>query len=70
MTKLSKVPELLAIQAVLNLLEPFNPAEQERIVKVAVAMLGHGWAGTLITTNKARRIVNNVAATVAALRRA
>jgi len=57
-TPAPSLPELRAIQKVFDVLEPFNPAEQERVVAIAVALHGHSWMTNWIPRAKARRYVN------------
>jgi hypothetical protein len=52
------MPELRAVQQVLNALEPFNPAEQKRVVMVACALLGRDWISGYLPTATARRLLS------------
>lgn len=64
MTTPKILPELRAMQKIIDVLEPFTQVEQERIVQVAVHMMGYRWANSYLGNAKARRLLTAAQAAI------
>lgn len=53
------------MQKIIDVLEPFTQVEQERIVQVAVHMMGYRWASSYLgNAAKARRLLTAAQAAI------